>query len=180
MVDLEGFEPLRQRITLRLKQIPSQIKKVPGLIKLAANYSTDPSQNSVVPSLIVFYVLCFWDGWYNTFVAIVPTQALELALPNEASYRLFVWVVLVAPLMTLLGMALRGTWAWTGAWMQLCGNIGVCGVLTTFITAVWYTSWWGQGNFSATWVIASAIGSGVFIIRDIRRLLDKERWEKHG
>jgi hypothetical protein len=156
-----------------------QLKKVPGRVKFAADYTTNPDKNSVVPSLILFYVLCVWNGWYNTFVAIVPTQVLEEPL-SELQYRVFVWVTFIAPQMTLLGMLLRGKWAWTGAWLQLAGNIGVAGVLWTFIAGVIDTQYWGQGNFAGTWVLASAVGAVVFAIRDVRRLLDKGRWVKHG
>jgi hypothetical protein len=167
------------RFESRLREIPGQLKKVPGLIKFAVDYTTDPKQMSVVPSLIVFYVMCVWDGWYNAFVAVVPTQVLEESL-TPLQYGVFVYITLISPCLTLTGMCLRGRLAWTGALMMLWGNVGVAGVLWTFITAVFYTQWWGQGNFATTWVIASALGSIVFVIRDIRRLLDNDRWEDHG
>lgn len=152
------------------------VKQAPRYIRFAVNYTTDPDVDSVVPSLILFYVLCLIDGIYNAFVAKVPTQVLEASLEHH-QYRVFIWITMIAPLLTLGGLMLRGGWAWTGAVMRLCGDIGVAGVITTFITAVCYTQYWGQGNFSATWVIASALGSYVFVVRDIRRLLDRDRWE---
>ena len=140
------------------------------------DFATDPEKDSIIPSLILFYILCFIDGWYNAFVVEVPTQVLENSL-EPGQYRVFVWITMVAPLITLLGMTFRGGWGWTGAVMRLWGDIGVAGVLTTFIVAVGYTQYWGQGNFALTWVVASCVGSYVFIIRDIRRLLDSDRWE---
>lgn len=176
-------------IRVRLKQAAVQLrnarqvalfhaKLAPQYIKFAADYSTDPQTRSIIPSLIIFYLLCIWNGWYNTFVVTLPTQTLEVPL-SHIQYEVFVRITLVAPIFTLLGMCLRGKWAWTGAVMQLAGDLGVAGVLWTFIAAIFYTSWWGQGNFAGTWVLASAIGAIVFIIRDIRRLADRDRWEIH-
>lgn len=150
-------------------------KTAPAYIKFLGNYITDPKQASVIPSLILFYVLCAIDGAYNIFAAIVPTQTLEGVLSHK-QYNIFIWITFIAPLLTLVGMTLRGKWAYTGAIMQLMGDIGVCGVLTTFIVAVMYTNWWGQGNFGTAWILASAIGSAIFIARDIRRIADSERW----
>lgn len=186
-VFLPDLTPVGQRVSLWVKRIPERlrsaghvtwhhVKKAPRYVRYAADYATDPEKNSVVPSLIVFYVLCFLDGYYNAFAAKVPTQALEQSLEHH-QYRVFIWIVMVAPLLTLGGMALRGSWAWTGAIMQLCGDIGVAGIITTYLVAVGYTQFWGQGNFSTTWVVAAGIGSYVFIIRDIRRLTDNDRWE---
>lgn len=168
-----------KQVTDRIRRIPIEARKLPGLLRYVADYTTDPRQNSVVPSMVLFYVLCIWDGWYNSFAAVIPTQVLEANL-NEVQYMVFVHVTMVAPTMSLIGMCLRGKWAWTGAIMQLAGNIGVSGVLWTFIVAVVYSSWWGVGNFAGTWVLASALGASLFVIRDIRRLADSDRWEVHG
>lgn len=184
---IPNLTPMWKRITLGINTIPQRlrearttawyhVKLAPSYVKFIFNYTTDPDEDSVVPSLILFYALCFIDGVYNAFTAKVPTQVLEQSLEHH-QYRVFIWITMVAPLLTLLGIALRGGLAWTGAVMRLCGDVGVAGVLTTFIAAVAYTSYWGQGNFSATWVIASALGSYVFVIRDLRRLADRDRWE---
>jgi len=154
------------------------VRLIPVYLKFALDYTTNPEIKSVVPSLILFYVLCIIDGWYNAFAVIAPTQVLQEPL-TPGQYQLFVYVTLVAPALTLVGMCLRGTWTYTGAVMQLAGNIGVAGVLWTFIVAIANTQYWGQGNFAGTWVLASAIGSIVFVIRDVRRLADRGRWIDH-
>lgn len=157
-----------------------RIRRVPKVIAHIIDYTTDPQRMSVVPSLVLFYVLCFINGFYNTFFAVVPVQILEETLA-PFNYNVFTWITLIAPTMTLVGMSFRGVWAWTGAWFQLTGNIGVSLVLWTFIGAVFETHWWGKGTFATTWVLASAIGAIVFVIRDIRRIYDKTRWAKvHG
>lgn len=159
----------------RWHRFAGEVRKVPAKVVRAADYATNPETKSVIPSLILFYVLCVFDGWYNAFVATVPTQVLEAPL-NDWQYNAFVLVTLIAPLFTLVGMCLRKSWAYTGAIMQLAGNLGVAGVLWTFIAAIRATQYWGQGNFAGTWVLASAIGAVVFIVRDIRRLSDRDRW----
>lgn len=167
-------------LTSKLEQLALQaglyLKMAPHYIKYAANYSTDPDENSVIPSMIIFYMLCALNGWYNSFIAVVPTQVLEDSI-TPLQYDVFVRVTLTAPIITMVGMCLRGKWAYFGAIMQLTGNLGVAGVLWTFIAAIGYTQYWGQGNFAGTWVLAAAVGAVVFCIRDLRRLFDRDRWE---
>lgn len=186
---LPDLDPVGQRMTLWIKHFPQRarrarhvtwhhVRHTPRYIRFIADYTTDPDQDSVVPSLILFYLLCFIDGFYNAFTAHVPTQVLEASMEHH-QYRVFIWVTMIAPLLTLCGIALGYTrnWAWTGAVMRLWGDVGVAGVLTVFLTAVSYVQSWGTGNFSTTWVIASCIGSYVFSLRDMRRILDRNRWE---
>lgn len=175
--DLTGFlpDPPRPPLRERIKDLPHKIKKIPRRTWEIVDFATDPEIDSVVPSLIVFYVICAFDGWYNLFVVEVPTQVLEKSL-NEWQYSLFLWMTLVSPAMTLAGIYIRGRFAWTGATLRLAGDIGVAGILWTFLTAIAYTQWWGQGNFAGAWVFASAVGAIVFCIRDVRRLIDKDRW----
>src|SRR5882672_3187040 len=150
----KGIRRLARRIRLdnaleRIRLARAEVKQIPGKVKRIMDFVTDPKQNSVIPSLIIFYILCIINGWYNTFVAVVPTQVLEDSL-TVGWYRVFVWVTFMAPIFTLGGMCLTGELAFTGAVMQLAGNIGVSGVIWTFVAAVWYTTWWGQGNFGTT------------------------------
>lgn len=134
-------------------------------------------KDSVVPNQILFYVMMVFNGLYNGLAVTVPSQVLEAPL-THGQYLFFVWMATIAPALTIMGKAFRGSWAHTGCMFQLVGDIGVCGACTTFCVAVGYTTWWGQGNFAGTFVLASAIGSSLFIARDILLLAERDRWVK--
>lgn len=132
-------------------------------------------KDTVVPNQILFYALMVLNGLYNSIVVDVPTQVLEKSL-TDSQYLFFVWMATVAPLLTIIGKTFRRSWAQTGCVLQLIGDIGVCGACTTFVVAVGYTTWWGQGTFGTTFVFASAIGSCLFIARDVLLLFERGRW----
>ncbi len=126
----------------------------------------------------IFYVFMIIDGLYNTFAVSVPVQIIEESLGTVPwAYSAFLAMCILGPALSLLGKRMKGDNAYTGAWCQLVGDIGVFGTTTTYVAATIYTQYWGKGNFAGLFVAASALGSLFFIIRGIRRIAKKDRWE---
>ena len=46
----------------------------------------------------------------------------------------------------------------------------------TWVVAIYYTSLGDKVLFASIYVLAGALCSGMFVIRDLRRLADKDRW----
>lgn len=115
------------------------------------------------------FILC---GLVGIFVA---HGALPLTLMGSmGGLDALVWyaLLIVSPSISLFGKAVSKTEiAYGGMWCQLTGDVTMVPALSAYLYGTLLSEPLGHGGFGAYLAAALLIGSFLFVIRDVRRLM---------
>lgn len=122
-----------------------------------------------------YIILSFGAGIYNLFFAAQPSTAV-VGVMGQPYYEIWLWMLIVLPLVCLVGKSLNGDFTLTGMLLQLVGDVGAGGSLLIFTLASALTTDWGlEGNIGGFNTLIIFLCVVIFATRDVRRLTQVER-----
>jgi hypothetical protein len=121
----------------------------------------------------VVYTHIAAGGAYGLLVVGGTPQAVQDSMGPWFN-TLWLWLCSGAAV-CLLGKMLRGESLYAGMWLQLAGDIAICGVLWIYVVCTFATSWWGRALFAVFIVTSIAECVALLVCRDIRRLVQVEQ-----
>lgn len=126
-----------------------------------------------------YFVIALFMAPYNLFFTDAPSVAV-IGVMSHPYYEVWLSLLLVMPLVCLAGKRLTGDLTLTGMLMQLLGDVGTTAALLLFtVSSVITTTWGAEGNIGGFTTFIILLCTVIFILRDVRRLLQVESRHRH-
>ncbi|TDL05467.1 hypothetical protein [Mycobacterium paragordonae] len=120
----------------------------------------------------VAFILCGFNGIF--FSASQPPITLRGQLDHETA-TLWYGLLLAGTLVSLIGKIMRGRLTYTGMILQFVGDLMVFLALLAYISGTVQVEPFGTGGFGSYAASALCASAGLFITRDVCRLIGIEK-----
>ena len=122
----------------------------------------------------LFFYLLSIGAAYCLFVASGPPETVAQAW-GPGYFTIWAWGGFLGPLVSIIGYKMKGDLSWAGMVLQLTGDAATSITLGSFVVAVFLSYDWGDGTYGLFPTVAAFLCTLLFILRDVRRLIQVER-----
>lgn len=130
---------------------------------------------SVVLFQYVFGTVFIFAGLYGIFIAHREPPLTLRGSMGAVDVRIWYWLNVAGPTLSLAGKCLRGRLIYAGMWMQLTGDLVLSLALLAYIAGTVEVESWGRGGYGAFLGTAMCISAVITVTRDVRRLRAVEK-----